>query len=893
MFLILSGFFVGLAGLFSSGIVLLYSPRKLLNRTWTVFSLCVALWGFGFALTIAASSYSYALLFARGHNLIALFIPITFIHFVNVFLEKIEFKRSRIIYFGYMLTFIYFMASILFPSTFVSSMSVKINGCYYANPGAAYILFPVVFVVIASIGVLQLFLGIKQMSDPQTRRQANILLWGFCFGFSGGASTFPLVFNLPIYPFGLLGVVAYVLLVTYTFTKYGLLDIKVIITRASAYLVTVMLALSTLLLVFVFPKPWATLYLVCVGLAWTFLGGKFNLFLITKAEKRFLRGRYDLQTLLYNLSQELVYLFDRTQIIRHIGEEFAKSMELERVHAIVLESDHYSVFSVKWKSGQNNQIKTGFQGCIESERRLIHQFFKLESEPVFLEKLPRTVQLDLENLGISSQSLVLPINSSRVEGVMILGPKLTEEKFSQNDISVFSFIINQIKVVFERIEYQEKLRLSNQKLKSMNIELERRVEEEVAKHKHALHIAQELSHKAALATLATGIAHEIRNPMASMQSHMLFVAEKFGGVGIETVSDSDNVSMMTWQYCVSSDDFLSAAKGDQGQAGRLFKRLQDEGYLAADGTFTNKLSSVALDTRHVELGGEFSENIELIRSELLGFLKLTALYNYINVAYSQYNRILSITANMMRYGVSGGGVKKDSFTQIEGISEEDSEVIFKELIRLGYLDDKGCVLEKFVTEDPRFKVVLSEHYASFEVSITQLIRNTPGATKKLVYLHKILNGAMSILTGDARKKRITILAEYGDLTPRVMGDELRLHQAFFNVLFNAVQALDKKEMEDPKIVRVGTVPIEFLGHHGVVVKGIEIRIEDNGPGIPESIQSKIFDPFFTTKGPTGGKNAGLGLSILKDVILNHNGLIEIDSELGKGTIFRIRLPFPK
>ena len=69
---------------------------------------------------------------------------------------------------------------------------------------------------------------------------------------------------------------------------------------------------------------------------------------------------------------------------------------------------------------------------------------------------------------------------------------------------------------------------------------------------------------------------------------------------------------------------------------------------------------------------------------------------------------------------------------------------------------------------------------------------------------------------------------------------------------------------------------------------IEIQVQDTGTGIPTEIQSKIFHPFFTTK--EVGKGTGLGLALVYEIIEKHNGKISFDSEVGKGTNFKVLLP---
>lgn len=71
-------------------------------------------------------------------------------------------------------------------------------------------------------------------------------------------------------------------------------------------------------------------------------------------------------------------------------------------------------------------------------------------------------------------------------------------------------------------------------------------------------------------------------------------------------------------------------------------------------------------------------------------------------------------------------------------------------------------------------------------------------------------------------------------------------------------------------------------------RSVNLRVADNGVGVPKDLQQKVFDPFFTTK--ESGKGTGLGLAIVAQVVEDHNGSIQIESTPGEGTAFRISLP---
>ncbi len=110
---------------------------------------------------------------------------------------------------------------------------------------------------------------------------------------------------------------------------------------------------------------------------------------------------------------------------------------------------------------------------------------------------------------------------------------------------------------------------------------------------------------------------------------------------------------------------------------------------------------------------------------------------------------------------------------------------------------------------------------------------------------------------------------------KVYGDPALLYQVFLNVFINAFQAMNKNGK-----LRVKTSMENESG------KNVAITITDTGEGIPPENLEKLFTPFFTTKDP--GKGTGLGLAVTYRIIQEHSGTINIDSEVGKGTVVTIR-----
>jgi signal transduction histidine kinase len=163
------------------------------------------------------------------------------------------------------------------------------------------------------------------------------------------------------------------------------------------------------------------------------------------------------------------------------------------------------------------------------------------------------------------------------------------------------------------------------------------------------------------------------------------------------------------------------------------------------------------------------------------------------------------------------------------------------------------------------------------VADLRLFSQQEGPKNEKIDLQKVLDSALNV-AGRAIRDRARLVT-YFEPTPIVEGSASRLGQVFLNLLINAAQAIPEGQ-KDANVIHV-TARTDAAGH-------AIIEITDSGSGIAPEIRKKIFDPFFTTK--SVGVGTGLGLSIVHGIVSAMRGEISVESDLGKGTMFRVTLP---
>jgi PAS domain S-box-containing protein len=154
---------------------------------------------------------------------------------------------------------------------------------------------------------------------------------------------------------------------------------------------------------------------------------------------------------------------------------------------------------------------------------------------------------------------------------------------------------------------------------------------------------------------------------------------------------------------------------------------------------------------------------------------------------------------------------------------------------------------------------------------------TSKTEREPIELNRAVEGALSLVSAQARVARIDVKKELASGLPRILGNLNQIQQVIINLSNNALDAMTS--------AGVLTLKTDYLREGGL--SWVRLTVMDTGLGIPPEIRSRIFDPFFTTK-PVG-KGTGLGLSLVHEIIQRHSGTIEVESQPGR-TEFLVKFP---
>lgn len=285
------------------------------------------------------------------------------------------------------------------------------------------------------------------------------------------------------------------------------------------------------------------------------------------------------------------------------------------------------------------------------------------------------------------------------------------------------------------------------------------------------------------------------------------------------------------------------------------KKIESKGkaifvYVISNVTKQKLLEQQLLQSQKMESIGVLAAGIAHEINNPLGFImnNQSVLTEYVD-AFKQYYALQTDFGTLLEANTDSN-IQKQLKKIIGYAEEEDFEFVFQDLEKLLQANKDG--LERLKR-------------------IVQGLKSFSHAEEEKVLLADInhcLDSALELASYEIKYKA-EVTKVYSE-SPKFYCFGNHLIQVFLNMIINSVHAIDK----EPGLLKISTSYKKPI---------ITIEIEDNGTGIPEEIRTKLFNPFFTTK-PVG-QGTGLGLAMAYEVIKNHGGEIQIESEVGSGTKF--------
>ncbi|MBI2167369.1 MAG: GAF domain-containing protein [Candidatus Omnitrophica bacterium] len=490
----LSGLINGVTSTVLGFFVISRNVRNARNITYFLFSLSVSFWSYFYFLWQISKSPEEALLFLRLLMGGAIFIPTLYLHHVFTLLN-LEKSKGHILKLCYFFTFVALVIS--FTPYFVSNVSPKLTFKFWPNPGFLFHPFLFVWAAIVVYGGKVIFSGFRN-STGLLRNQMKYIFVATLIGWTGGATNYFLWYDIPVPPFGNILVSVYVAIAAFVIVRFRLMDVSVVVTRTSIFLLLYTVILGIPLALVLWGKLWLRAY---VGSQWwviplgiylglTTIGPFLYLVLQRKAEDQLLKDQHRYQQTLLQASRGMTLIKDLNHLVRLIAHMLTRTIRI--THASVYLNEK-ATGSYERRAARGQGIEgTGLTFTADSA---VVKYLVETRAPIATEELrfrgpyepgstPFRVQKDLE--GLKATVVIPSFIREELIGFLILGDKKSKEIYTVDDFNTLTTLANQAALAFENCEFIKK------------------VEETQLQLFHAAKMAD-------LGTMASGIGHQINN----------------------------------------------------------------------------------------------------------------------------------------------------------------------------------------------------------------------------------------------------------------------------------------------------------------------------------------------------------------------------------------------
>ena len=502
VFFSISGGVNALTSLFICCLVLFYGYRNRVNRLFSIFAFFVFLWSVAYIFWPVAETKEIFLFWTRALHVGAVFIPVACFHFTSAFLGL---KRRKIVIIGYILAGLF--CCFLFSPLFIVDARSILFLPYYAVPGFLYPFFLLLFAIYVLWSMYLMITNYANLSHVK-KSQLMFVGIGMAIGFLGGSTNYFLFFNIPIPPYGNILVSFYVILAAYAIIKYRLMDIRVVVASTAIFLFVYAVALGIPFYFYYQNQYFFALILMAVLAT---IGPSIYHFLQRRANEAILKEQRQYQKTLIQASSGMGRIKDVKELLDMTVRIVAHVVRVEHAAVYVFDKS-----SQKYVLGGSLFNKNDFviPGALSVNAAVIQQLGRDRKIVIFEEEQQKfEAGRKEENAGLCADisslhaALVIPsLMNECLEGFLVLGPKISGERFSEDDLSVFTILANQLAMAIENALYYEDAKHTQEKL----FEAEKMV---------------------TLGHLAGGLSHQLGNKLTHINIHLLNGLAKVDALG--------------------------------------------------------------------------------------------------------------------------------------------------------------------------------------------------------------------------------------------------------------------------------------------------------------------------------------------------------------------------
>lgn len=456
-----------LGNLFLGGLVLGKNQNSKLHRVWALFSLCLAIWSFGFFIIyLSPTNKETALFWNKFYSVGMVLIPAVYLQFALTLTGNKSNRWqafSRIVYF-------YSLAIVLSIPTVLFNKGVTLMYWGYSPVrGLTGHIYDIGFPLILITAFYVLIKGLKQTTG-RARAQIKIVIFASSIGFGLGLTNFFPLYGIRIYPLGHIGNFAANIMIVYSIVKYAFLDFEVIVRKSALYsILTAFIGAVYVSSVFIFQTLFQQLtgyksifpaMTVAIIIAVTFEPLRRSVQLLI--DRYFFKKKYEYQQIISTSSENLRTITQPIAIASFLIETVTNAIQPTCAWLMLYDpkNGYYSV-AAAYELSPKNQITLRFTNDSALVEHLVSKAKYLETEDlekVFKRRDDKTERAQLMNLG--TKHIIPVMSKEKLLGMLFLGRKKSEEAYGQDDFELLTTLANQAAISFENSQLYDDLQAS-------------------------------------------------------------------------------------------------------------------------------------------------------------------------------------------------------------------------------------------------------------------------------------------------------------------------------------------------------------------------------------------------------------------------------------------------